>query len=146
MNEQTYCPIREQPRVVIAIKVRDNLNIQAPQQNVWELKTRNEMGGFWMDVVSLFQTYLPSSFNAVEVTFEWAGQKPKLGEAKLIRSFNGWVPHIDYGFCTIIVLPLDIHNSMLQGKGKLLHLFLDTCYRIWSYTCVCVCVCVYRRT
>ena len=34
MNEQTYRPIREQSCVVIAVEVRDNLNIQGPQQNV----------------------------------------------------------------------------------------------------------------
>ncbi len=39
-------------------------------------------------------TYLPSSFDAVEITVEGASQNPHLCQAEFARNFHIWAPHI----------------------------------------------------
>ena len=58
-------------------------------------------------------TYLPTSFNAIEVTGERASQEPHLGEAELTGHLHTGTPHIHGALCSVVCIPLHVPNGML---------------------------------
>jgi hypothetical protein len=59
-------------------------------------------------------TYLPTSFNAVEVTGEGAGKEPHLGEAELAGHLDAGTPNVHGALGSVVHLPLHVADGMLH--------------------------------